>query len=229
MTLGEVAGFLSLRHQHHSSLRAHDAMAPNFQSISAKNLTAIAVFLALSSFSTLSITSDTLADQSDPGLIVLRMRTPNAELRNILLANGHPIRPDKKMQVSVYLTVVHPEQFNRVLSDTENPNSPMFDHQLTPADLKEFAWPDSEYLDIEQWLTSYGAEILSKDEGPFVRTITFQGTAAQFEGALHIRINQSADDRWFANMSEPLIPARFNGVIAAFAGLDNLRGFGRAP
>jgi hypothetical protein len=89
--------------------------------------------------------------------------------------------------------------------------------------------PDSEYDEIEQWLDSYGIKILSKDSAPFVRTIRVEGTAAQFEAALHLNISQSASKVWYANMSDPWIPARFGGVIAAFAGLDNLRGFGRAP
>lgn len=87
----------------------------------------------------------------------------------------------------------------------------------------------ADYEAVERWLTAYGIKILSVAREPAVRTIRVQGTAAQFESAMKIRIDQSADRKRFANMSDPQIPANLEGVIASFRGLDNFDAYVGGP
>jgi len=150
-------------------------------------------------------------------------------IRSAALAGGHPISQDTSLRVHVYLTPLNPDEFNRTLSSTEDPRSPMFGHQLTLGDLKRFERPISEYDEIERWLGSYGIKILSTDSEASVRTIRTEGTAGQFERALNIRIDESANNMWFANSTDPQIPENLNGIIGGFAGLDNLGGYGGGP
>ncbi len=145
------------------------------------------------------------------------------------MAGGHPIPPDFSMRVHVYLTPMHPAEFNRTLAATEDPHSPTFGHRLTPEELKRFERPISEYNEVERWLGSYGIKVLSADPAAFIRTIRVEGTAGQFEAALNIRIDQSANGSWFANLSDPQIPSNMKDLIAGFAGLDDLSGYAGGP
>jgi subtilase family serine protease len=151
------------------------------------------------------------------------------KIRTAALAGGHPITQDMPLRVHVYLTPLNPAEFNRALSSTQDPHSAMFGHQLTLGDLKRFERPISEYREVEHWLRSYGINVLSVDPEASVRTIRTEGTAGQFERALNIRIDQSADNMWFANRSDPQIPENLNGIIGGFAGLDNLSAYEGGP
>lgn len=157
------------------------------------------------------------------------MKSIDPKIRAEALAGGHPISQDKPLRVHVYLTPLNSAEFNRVLSSTVDPHSPMYNHQLTLSDLKRFERPISKYKDVEGWFGLYGIKVLSDDPEAFVRTIRMEGTAGQFERALNISIYQSADGMWFANMSDPQIPENFNGIIGGFAGLDDLSGYGGGP
>jgi kumamolisin len=166
--------------------------------------------------------------QPAPGKVFVETRL-DPKIRAVALAGGHSISPDFSMRVHVYLTPVDPAEFNRTLAATEDPHSPTFGHHLTHEELKRFERPISEYDEIEHWLGSYGIKVLSADPAAFVRTIRVEGTAREFEEALNIRINQSANGSWFANMSNPQIPENFNGIIGGFAGLDDLSGYAGGP
>jgi subtilase family serine protease len=166
--------------------------------------------------------------QSAAGKVFVENRL-DPKIRAEALASGHPISPDTSMRVHVYVTPLDKDEFNRLLSGPEDSHSPKFGHQLTLADLKRFERPLSQYEDIERWLSSYGIKTLSADPEASVRTIRTEGTAGQFERALNIVIEQSANNMWFANMSDPQIPEDFNGIIGGFAGLDDLTGYGGGP
>jgi kumamolisin len=166
--------------------------------------------------------------QPAPGKVFVKTRI-DPKVRAAALAGGHQISPNFSMKVHVYLTPVDPAEFNRTLAATEDPHSPTFGHRLTRAELKRFERPISEYDEVERWLGSYGIRVLSADPAAFIRTIRLEGTAAEFEGALNIQIDQSANGSWFANMSDPQIPSDLKDLIAGFAGLDDLSGYAGGP
>ena len=166
--------------------------------------------------------------QPTPGKVFVENRL-DPKIRAEALASGHPISPDTPMRVHVYVTPLDKDEFNRVLSAPADSHSPMYGHQLTLADLKRFERPLSQYEDVERWLSSYGIKTLSADTEASVRTIRTEGTAGQFERALNIAVEQSANNMWFASRSEPQIPERLNGIIGGFAGLDNLSAYSGGP
>jgi len=166
--------------------------------------------------------------QPAPGKVFVRSQF-DPEIRAEALGRGHPLSPDLPIKVHVYLTPVNTKGFNRTLAATEDPHSPTFGHHLTHEDLKRFEWPMPEYEKIERWLGSYGIKVLSADPAAFIRTVRVEGTVSQFEAALNVRIYQSANGMWLANMSDPEIPEDFNGIIGSFAGLDDLTEYGGGP
>ncbi len=52
--------------------------------------------------------------------------------------------------------------------------------------------------------------------------LKFSGTVAQAEHAFSTRIMRFGDGSTYANVEDPSIPARFDGVISAVLGLDNM-------
>lgn len=166
--------------------------------------------------------------QPEPGKVFVGSRL-DPKIRVAALAGGHSMPPDLQIKVHVYVTMLHEDEFNRISEATLDRNSPFLGHSFTPDELKKYARPLSDYKAIERWLTSYGIKVLSTGSEPLGGTIRAQGTVAQFEAALNIRIYQSVNGMWFANMSDPQIPADMKGIIAGFAGLDDLSAFAGGP
>jgi Pro-kumamolisin, activation domain len=164
-----------------------------------------------------------------PGRVSLKNQVPDLKLRETALAGGHPAPSEMPITVCVGLTMLNQGEFNRKAAAFMDRNSPSFGGRFTTQELQKFARPLSDYEAIERWLRSYGVKILGADSEPLVHSIRAKGTAAQWEEALNLSIYQSADGKWFANTSEPQIPTELNGVIAGFAGLDNLSGYGSGP
>ena len=188
-------------------------------------LVAAALILGLSACTTSAAPK---RPQPAPGRVFVKTRI-DPDIRAAALAGWHPAPPDMHMRVDVFLTPVNTEEFNRTLAATADPRSPTFGHHLTHEDLQRSEWSMLEYEKIEHWLGSYGTKVLSADRAALVRTIRVEGTVAQFEAALNIRIDQSANGIWFANMSEPQIPSELKDLVAGFAGLDNLSAFTGGP
>ena len=46
---------------------------------------------------------------------------------------------------------------------------------------------------------------------------------------MDIQIDQSANGMWFANMSDPQVPASLDGIIASIRGLNNLDAYVSGP
>ena len=122
------------------------------------------------------------------------------------------------------------DDFNRRLADFADPNSPSFQGRFSDEDLKRYERPQSDYYAVERWLTSYEIKILSVGtRAAFDPNIRAQGTVAQLESAMDIQIDQSANGMWFANMSDPQVPANLDGIIASIRGLSNLDGYVSGP
>lgn len=120
--------------------------------------------------------------------------------------------------------------FNRRLADFADPNSPSFQGRFSDEDLKKYERPRSDYDAVERWLTSCEIKILTVGtRAAFDPNIRAQGTVAQWESAMDIQIDQSANGMWFANMSDPQVPASLDGIIASIRGLNNLDAYVSGP
>jgi len=160
-----------------------------------------------------------------PGRIFLRGRPPDPKLRQAVLAGGHPAPPEMPITLQVVLNIPHRQEFYRRLNASEDPNSPLFKKRPSDDEMRSYARPASDYEAVERWLTSSGVRVVSAERWP-VYPIVAEGTAAQVEAALNVRIDQSADGKWFANTSDPQIPAGLYGIIAELQGLSNLDRYG---
>lgn len=127
------------------------------------------------------------------------------------------------------MTVLNQNEFTQKITAFGDRNSPSDVGWFTAEELKRYERPRADYEATERWLSSYGIKILSVAPETLTRTIRTQGTVAQFEAAMNIRIDQSANGMWFANNSDPQIPANLDGAIASFRGLDNLEGYVGGP
>jgi hypothetical protein len=164
-----------------------------------------------------------------PGKVFIKTQASQGNIRAIALAGGHPAPADMRIRVLVVISRLHNEEFNRTLSAPMDPSSQMYGHQIVPKELERFRRPKADFDEVEEWLASYGIKTLSADNAPLISSIRVEGTVAEFESALSIRIDQSANAIRFANMTEPQIPTKFQGIIIGFLGLDNLSGFAGGP
>jgi subtilase family serine protease len=160
----------------------------------------------------------------EPGRVFVKTRI-DPRIRAAALAGGHPAPPDMRIKIHVYVTMLHEDEFDRISKETLDPNSASFGHTFTSRELVRYTRPRSDYEAVERWLTSYGINVLSIGSEPLGGTIRAEGTVSQIETVMNIRIDQSANREWFANMSNPQIPSNLKGLIAGFAGLDDLSGY----
>jgi subtilase family serine protease len=109
-----------------------------------------------------------------------------------------------------------------LLAAQQNPTSPSFHQWLTPAQYADrFGISQADVNQVSAWLQAQGFSVV---ETPPSRTwIVLSGTAAQVESALHTEIhNYAANGKaFFANSSEPSVPAALANITLGFRGLSN--------
>lgn len=109
-----------------------------------------------------------------------------------------------------------------LLAAQQNPTSPSFHQWLTPAQYADrFGIAQSDLNQITAWLQAQGFSVV---ETPASRSwIVFSGTAAQVESALHTEIhNYAANGKtFFANSTEPSVPATLANITLGFRGLSD--------
>lgn len=84
---------------------------------------------------------------------------------------------------------------------------------------KRFGLPDSSYTAIERWLTSEGMKLVKVDKYYDSQFVCVDATVAQAEKTFAISLLQSADNKMYANICDPAVPAK--PPIAAVRGLSN--------
>ena len=114
--------------------------------------------------------------------------------------------------------------FTAFIASQYDPHSVNFHKWLTPAQIGQHFGPNKQ--DIEQvkaWLQGKGFVINGvADSG---MTIDVSGTASQVEAAFHTQIHnlQVNGVHHIANMSDPVVPAAFSGIIAGVQGLHDFK------
>jgi hypothetical protein len=110
----------------------------------------------------------------------------------------------------------------KLLDDQQVASSPQFHHWLTPVQFgQQFGPTDSELQAVTSWLTSQGFQVANVSTGRTV--VEFSGSAGlvrQVLGAEIHRFRVNGNDYW-ANTSDPQIPAALAPVVAGFASLNN--------
>lgn len=115
----------------------------------------------------------------------------------------------------------------QLLDDQQVSSSPQFHQWLTPEQFgQQFGPADADIQAVTDWLTSQGFQVTQVSAGRTV--IEFSGTAGLVRQALGTQIHKyrmNGEDYW-ANASDPQVPAALAPVVAGFASLNN---FPRRP
>ena len=133
------------------------------------------------------------------------------------------VRANRSMQLdlTIVLSVHDQAGLEQLLSGQQDPSSNNYHRWLTPAQFAQRFGPTQAQTEaVAQWLRSAGFQIKSINR--LGRTIEAAGSVAQAESAFQTSIVMSGAS--FGNTSDPVIPAQFDGLIAAIQGLDNMQG-----
>ncbi len=136
--------------------------------------------------------------------------------------NFGPADKDKPLDLQIVFAIRNKPALDELLAAQQDPNSPQYHHWLTPNEFTAKFGPNlSDVRAVAEWLKSQRFTAISA--GREDRSIRFNSTVSDAERAFGVAIVTSANGLIYANTSDPLIPARFAGVIARIEGLDNMR------
>jgi hypothetical protein len=109
-----------------------------------------------------------------------------------------------------------------LLDDQQSKLSPNYQRWLTPdAFGKQFGVTDSDLQTITQWLSSQG--FVDIKVGPGRTAVEFSGNVGQVRNTFHTEIHQYevSGKSYFANATDPQIPAALDAVISGIVSLHN--------
>ncbi len=152
-------------------------------------------------------------------------------LPSVTLTGNHPLeaatsspiaQADASMplQMQVTLGMRNRAQLNQLIQDQQNPASPRYHQWLTPTQFTAQFGPAQQDMDaVVQWLGAQGLKVTASSLAQ--RYVKFTGTVADVERVFGVSIMLFGNGSAFSNVSDPAIPAQFDGVISAVRGLDN--------
>ncbi len=173
----------------------------------AKLLGATAVVMALA----LTIDRATAA-----GAVALRGNHP-AEAA--ALARGLRAERTMPLELTIVLGLRNQAALEQLLADQQNPASPRYHQWLTPNGFASLFGPTREQVgQVADWLKGEGFEVTSVNR--IGRTIEARGDAETAERAFSTTL--MTEGASFANTTDPVIPANFDGVVVSIMGLENM-------
>ncbi len=130
--------------------------------------------------------------------------------------------PEAQLQMRVRFKIRNREALNKLLSEQQNPASPNYRHWLTANEFTQHFGPGQSDLDaVSNWLKSEGFEVHPGNQAE--RYVEFIGPERLVESGFHTLVGTFAGGHLYANLTDPLIPAKFAEVIDSIEGLDNFR------
>lgn len=167
-------------------------------------------------------------------LAFLPFRTANAQSlppRNVTLTGNHPAEAVTRQPVAhanstaqlnmdATLSLRNTSALEQLLRDQQNPSSPRYHHWLTPEQFTAQFGPTQQDADtVAQWLSSQGFHVTAISlTGRYVR---FTGSVADAEHAFGTDIMAFGNGSAYSNITDPMIPAQFAGVVVGIRGLSN--------
>ena len=138
-----------------------------------------------------------------------------------------PADPSLKLQRVTLLFQLTPQQqsdLDALLAAQQNSASPSLHQWLSPQQFGDrFGVTPSDLAKVTAWLESMGLAVV---EIPASRNfLVFEGTAVQVSAAFHTEIHNydAKGQKFFANSSQPSVPAAIASLVAGFRGLNSVR------
>src|SRR5271163_2437651 len=135
---------------------------------------------------------------------------------------GSPVaHADLSMPLTMHIVLAlrNRPALDRLIAEQQDPASPLYHQWLTPAQFAaQFGPSQEDFAVVAQWVTAQGFTITDSNLGR--RSIQFTGTVAQAEQSFGTT-EMVFGDGSYANVTAPLIPAKFASIIGAIRGLDN--------
>ena len=120
------------------------------------------------------------------------------------------------------LTPSQQSDLTELLAEQQDPSSLNYHHWLEPEQYADrFGLSPNDLKQVVAWLESQGFTVTRRARG---RTwVSFSGTAAQVQAAFQTEIHNFSlhGQTYFANASEPAVPAALADVVLGIHGLDN--------
>jgi Pro-kumamolisin, activation domain/Bacterial Ig-like domain (group 3) len=171
-----------------------------------------------------------------PAQISARITTPIDDNNRIQLrGNVHslarlafdrgPVADAQALHGMLLLLQRSPEQESsllHLLDDQQSKFSTNYQRWLTPNDFgKQFGVTDPDLQTITQWLSSQG--FVDIKVGPGRTAVEFSGNVGQVRNTFHTEIHQYevSSKSYFANATDPQIPAALDAVISGIVSLNN--------
>jgi hypothetical protein len=130
----------------------------------------------------------------------------------------------ENLSLTFKLTASQQADLTTLLAEQQDPSSIYYHQWLTPEQYADrFGLSPNDLRQVSAWLQSQGLQITQTARG---RTwVSFSGTATQVQSAFHTEIHYYSVDgnTYFANASEPAVPAALADAVLSIRGLDNYR------
>ena len=197
-------------------------------------LTAILISAGFSSLAVIP-----MAAQAASTAVRSRITEPIDDSRRITLAgNVHPLAVSRfdrgeasastatgRLRLLLKRSPAQQQALEQYLADVQNPHSPSHYKWMTPAQFgAAFGVGDADLETVEGWLQGYGFKI---EKVPQARNvIEFSGNFGQVKSAFHTAIHAlevNGNEKHFAILTDPQIPAALQPVIAGVGKLDDFR------
>ncbi len=114
-----------------------------------------------------------------------------------------------------------------LLEQQQDRSSPLYHHWLAPEQFADqFGLSPGDVAKVVAWLQSQGFTLTQRARSRL--WVSFSGTAGQVQSAFHTEIHYYSVEgkTYYANASEPAVPAALADVVRGFTALDN---FGAKP
>ncbi|HLZ73129.1 MAG TPA: protease pro-enzyme activation domain-containing protein [Dehalococcoidia bacterium] len=130
---------------------------------------------------------------------------------------------DQPITVTVVLNRTDESGFESFLEAVQDPRSPSYRRFLSQSQLADRFGPTAQAsAAVRSYMEAQGFALVQDSANRL--TLTFQGTRAQAEQAFAVQINdfQLSSRSFFANTSDPAVPANLSTIVRTVAGLNNL-------
>jgi hypothetical protein len=135
---------------------------------------------------------------------------------------GAPLDPARQLTIEVVLALRNHAARAHLYAAQHDPSSQQYTHWLTVEQFHtQFGPRAGDAAAVADWLAGEGFQLVESNAP--ARYVRVRGTVAQIEHAFRTTL-VSVGASHFTSTTEAQIPARFEGVIGAILGLDNLHG-----